>query len=88
MRDKVKKCKICNSKLLNTVLITDHIYGDKTKRKKFFKCQNCEIIFQKPFFNKIDEQKFYKKEFEKYMSSRAGTRSGWLNANKHIKAIY
>ena len=88
MRDKVKKCKICNSKLLNTVLITDHIYGDKTKKKKFFKCQNCEIIFQKPFFNKIDEQKFYKKEFEKYMSSRAGTRSGWLNANKHIKANY
>ena len=88
MRNKIEICKICESKLSNSELITDFIYGDKTKKKKFFKCESCHVIYQKPFFKKKEEQKFYKQEFEKFMSSRAGKDSGWLNATKHIQANY
>ena len=86
MQNKIEYCKICKSKISTPILITNFIYGDKTKRKKFFKCSFCDVIFQKPFFKKKEEEKFYKKEFEKFMSSRAGKDAGWLNVNKHIKA--
>ena len=46
------------------------------------------MLFIKSRFLKKEEQKFYKQEFEKFMSSRAGEDSGWLNATKHIQANY
>ena len=56
--------------------------------KKNFLNVNIVMLFIKNHFLKKEEQKFYKQEFEKFMSSRAGEDSGWLNATKHIQANY
>jgi SAM-dependent methyltransferase len=82
----LKKCLICKQELTNKELITSSIYGDTSKKKKFYKCKSCEVIFQEPYFTKKQELKFYQKEFEKFMSSRSGVNGGWENATNHIKS--
>tara|TARA_Y100000389_G_scaffold201331_1_gene243782 strand:- start:2749 stop:3669 length:921 start_codon:yes stop_codon:yes gene_type:complete len=79
-------CYICKKNKFKKELITNDIYGDSTKKKSFYRCTNCEIIFQKPYFTKKQELKFYQKEFEKFMSKRAGSEAGWQNALNHIKS--
>ena len=64
MRNKIEICKICESKLSNSELITDFIYGDNTKKKKFFKCESCHVIYQKPFFKKKRNKNFINKNLK------------------------
>ena len=38
-----------------------------------------------PGLDKEEEEKFYKKGFEKHMSTRSGDDAGWLRTEEHIE---
>ena len=79
-------CPICKSNYNMIDVVTPHVYGDKEKKRAFFKCNNCLIIFQHPMLNPSEEKKFYYEEFEKFMNSRSGEEGGWQKSSDHILA--
>ena len=78
-----RSCKLCNS--VDIHVLADSVYGDESNKKAFYRCSNCDVVFQHPFFTKSEEKAFYQKSFEAYMSERSGS-SSWLGANEHIEA--
>ena len=76
-------CNLCNSDKYKQSVITSHVYGKKNSA--FYKCDNCEVIYQYPQLSKKEEEFFYKKEFEKFMDnikldfSRAFSLNCYLN---------
>lgn len=59
------------------------VYGGSSAYK-FYECEFCKAIYLYPPLGVEEEKYFYKKEFEKFMSSRSGTERDWTNAKKHI----
>jgi len=80
-----KKCPLCNKSQKKFIKVAPYVYGDKSKKRSFFLCQNCDVRFLYPILKKAEEKYFYKKEFENFMDKRAGKTSGWLKAEDHIK---
>ena len=76
-------CKIKQKKLLKVAPFVD---GDKSKKKAFFLCKNCDVRYLFPRLSKKEEKFFYKKEFEKFMEKRGGESSGWRKAEDHIRS--
>ena len=76
-------CNLCESK--NITVKADSVFGDESHKKAFYHCHNCDVVFQYPFFSKTEEDEFYKKSFEGYMSDRSGN-SAWLGADEHIES--
>ncbi len=76
------KCPMCFAKSKHLEVKTAHIYGKK--EGAFFKCNNCQVIFQYPFLSKKEEREFYNSEFENFMNQRVGKNSNWNNVEKHI----
>ena len=63
MEIKIEICKICNSKFISkSELITDFIYGDKTK--KIFLNVSHVMSFIKSRFLKKEEQNFINKNLK------------------------
>jgi len=80
-----QKCPLCFFRQKNPKKITSKIYGDKSKRRAFFLCPNCDVRYLFPRFSAKEEKLFYQAEFESFMDKREGKSSGWLKAEKHIK---
>lgn len=77
------KCKICGCGNEFQSVRADFVYGGK-EIHKFYECSKCDAIYLNPTLSDEEEAFFYKKEFEKFMSSRAGSDYDWTNAQKHI----
>ena len=77
------KCKICGCGNEFQSVRADFVYGGK-EIHKFYECSKCDAIYLNPTLSDEEEAFFYKKEFEKFMSSRAGNDYDWTNAQKHI----
>lgn len=75
-------CRICNCDK-EQVLRADHVFGGRDEHD-FWECSNCSVIYLYPYLSEEEEKHFYKKEFEKFMSSRVGDHRDWSNAQKHI----
>jgi len=78
------KCRLCGSED-NQSLRADTVFGGKEEHN-FWECSNCGVIYLFPYLSKEEETHFYKKEFEKFMSSRVGDHRDWSNAKKHISS--
>ena len=76
-------CRICGCSKKFQSVRADFVYGGK-EFHKFFECSKCDAIYLNPPLSDNEETFFYKKEFEKFMSSRAGSDYDWTNAQKHI----
>lgn len=76
-------CRICGSVNEFQSVRSDFVYGGK-EIHKFYECSKCDAIYLDPPLSDEEESFFYKKEFEKFMSSRAGSDYDWTNAQKHI----
>ncbi len=76
-------CRICGSVNEFQSVRADFVYGGK-EIHKFYECGKCDAIYLDPPLSDEEEVFFYKKEFEKFMSSRAGSDYDWTNAQKHI----
>ena len=80
-----QKCPLCFCKQIKPKKIASKIYGDRTKRRAFFLCSNCDVRYLFPKLSAREEKLFYKKEFESFMDKRSGSSSGWLKAEEHVK---
>lgn len=76
-------CRLCKTSTHSQVIKSKFVYGGKSNHK-FIECSNCNAIYLSPCLSLEEENYFYKKEFEKFMSSRAGNDYDWTNAQKHI----
>jgi len=76
------KCRLCSSKK-GQILRANTVFGGKEEHN-FWECSHCKVIYLYPHLSEQEEKHFYKKEFEKFMSSRVGDHRDWSNAKKHI----
>ena len=75
-------CRICKNENQQT-LRAENVFGGREEHN-FWECANCGVIYLYPYLSKEEEAHFYKKEFEKFMSSRVGDHRDWSNAKRHI----
>ena len=75
-------CRICGCGNEFQSVKADFVYEEEFH--KFYECGKCDAIYLDPPLSDEEEAFFYKKEFEKFMSSRAGSDYDWTNAEKHI----
>ena len=80
------KCPLCNANHIKQSIVSNHVFGDLEKKRAFYRCEKCDVVYQYPPLSVHEEEKFYKEEFEKYMDSRSGNEGGWLGFESHIKA--
>jgi len=78
------KCRICNSNGETQSVRAAHVFGGQNKHN-FWECSECKAIYLFPPLTEFEEKYFYKKEFEKYMSTRVGDHRDWSNAKQHVK---
>jgi len=78
----IPKCRICDCST-NQKLRADYVFGGN-QEYNFWECSNCDVIYLYPYLSQEEEKHFYKKEFEKFMSTRVGDHRDWSNAQKHI----
>jgi len=82
---KPKRCPLCKTKFSrNHNIIAPNVYGDRKKKRVFYRCPKCHVCYQFPLLKKKDEEKFYKNEFEKFMEKRVGKKMSWTNVQNHI----
>ena len=79
------KCRLCEEAGSSQSIRADYVFGGE-EIHNFWQCENCDAIYLYPPLNKKEEEYFYKKEFEKYMSTRVGDHRDWSNAKKHVKS--
>ncbi len=79
------KCRLCNVEGDSQTIRADYVFGGEPKHN-FWQCAECNAIYLYPPLTKVEEKHFYKKEFEKYMSTRVGDHRDWSNAHKHIQS--
>ena len=77
------RCRICSS-ADNQTLRADTVFGGEDKHN-FWECKNCKAIYLFPPLTEEEENFFYNKEFEEFMSKRVGDHRDWSNAEKHIQ---
>jgi SAM-dependent methyltransferase len=77
------KCRLCNAEQ-NQNIRAENVFGG-TQEHKFYECSECGVIYLNPPLSEQEEEYFYKKEFEKFMSKRVGDHRDWSNAEKHVQ---
>ncbi len=77
------KCRICKAETGQKIR-ANTVFGGEEKHN-FWECENCKAIYLYPPLTEEEEEFFYKKEFEKFMSKRVGDHRDWSNAENHIK---
>jgi SAM-dependent methyltransferase len=75
-------CRLCESDKEQN-LRAKNVFGGREEHN-FWECNNCGVIYLYPYLSDKEESHFYKKEFEKFMSSRVGDHRDWSNAEKHV----
>jgi 2-polyprenyl-3-methyl-5-hydroxy-6-metoxy-1,4-benzoquinol methylase len=78
------KCRICGLSGESQTIRANHVFGGKDEHN-FWQCSECNAIYLFPPLTVSEEKYFYKKEFEKYMSTRVGDHRDWSNAEQHLK---
>jgi 2-polyprenyl-3-methyl-5-hydroxy-6-metoxy-1,4-benzoquinol methylase len=79
------RCRICDAIEEKQTLRAEDVFGGRDEHN-FWECSHCGVIYLYPYLSKEEEIHFYKKEFEKFMSSRVGDHRDWSNAKKHISS--
>ncbi len=77
-------CRICDSAEEFQEIRAPFVFGGKEEHN-FWECRKCTVVYLYPPTSEEEEAYFYRKEFEKFMDSRAGSERDWTNASKHVK---
>lgn len=77
-------CRICKCNE-NQELRAQNVFGGRDEHN-FWECGECGVIYLYPYLSQEEEKHFYKKEFEKFMTSRVGDHRDWTNAKKHVSS--
>lgn len=78
-------CPLCAAAADEQSVVTDRVYGDDSGRAVFH-CRRCDVRYLFPGQNAEEEARFYAKEFESFMASRAASGAGWEGPERHIAA--
>lgn len=78
-------CRFCDANGNSQTIKGNYVYGGEDYHH-FWKCEICDMIYLYPPLSKEDEEKFYNKEFEKFMASRAGVDMDWTGPEKHFQS--
>lgn len=76
-------CRLCGAGGDTQSVRAPSVFGG-TDAHKFWECAPCGAIYLFPFLSQEEEQRFYAREFEKFMASRSGTERDWSNAERHV----
>jgi SAM-dependent methyltransferase len=79
-------CPLCDAESLNQKVVTSHVFGDKENKRAFYHCTTCDVRYQFPALTPEEESRFYKAEFEGFMTTRSGVSGGWEGTESHISA--
>ena len=52
---KPKNCTLCNNKIKKIKIVSENIYGDKSKKRKFYLCGVCDVRFMYPTLSPKEE---------------------------------
>ncbi len=77
-------CRSCGADTKKQTVRADFVYGGSEKYK-FWQCSECSLVYLWPVPTEKEEEYFYAKEFEKYMSSRTADGRDWSGPEAHIK---
>ena len=83
--DLPRACRLCGIELKDIEIVGEYVFGGSPKQK-FYRCSNCDIAFLYPPMTEEEEQKFYSKEFEKFMETRSGGDFDWSGPESHIRS--
>jgi SAM-dependent methyltransferase len=79
-------CPLCAASADQQIVVTAHVYGDKSRQRAFFHCLACDVRYQHPGLSAEEEAQFYAAEFEGFMAGRAGAQGGWQKIEDHHRA--
>jgi len=78
-------CRLCGANAEYQKIRADFVFGGEEKHK-FWECYKCGLVYLYPIPSVEDENKFYAKEFEKFMLTRSGVDRNWSGPEAHIKS--
>lgn len=83
------RCPICSKSSTDknkglSFIRSEVVFGGESKHK-FWECKDCSLVYLRPTPSQEDEDKFYAKEFEKYMEKRSGRDKDWSGPEAHVK---
>lgn len=78
-------CRFCVASAEKQEIKGRQVFGGTTGQH-FWECASCGMIYLDPPLTDEEEKKFYNKEFEKFMSRRAGTDMDWTGPEQHVKS--
>lgn len=78
-------CRLCNAPSAKQTIKGKNVFGGHPDQHFWF-CSVCGIIYLYPPLNEQEEKFFYKKEFEKFMASRAGADMDWTGPDQHVRS--
>lgn len=80
------ECPLCLATRDNIDVVTSRTFGESHRKRAFYLCNKCKVIFQYPRLTPTEEKLFYAQEFEKFMDSRSGSESGWMSPEDHVRS--
>lgn len=85
VKQTIPECRFCKATCDAQSVKGEFVYGGE-EHQHFWQCNECQMIYLFPPFSEDEEEKFYRSEFEKYMSDRAGTDMDWTGPEKHFQS--
>jgi len=81
--DNTPRCRLCGADENFQFIKGHHVCGG-TDEHHFWQCKKCGAIYLYPVPSVEEENRFYRKEFEKYMEVRS-KQTGWTSPQKHVE---
>ena len=80
----VPNCRLCDAEPDRQSIRADYVYGGKDFHN-FWRCDICDAVYLYPVPSEEEEERFYRQEFEKFMSGRSGQERDWSDAKAHVQ---
>ncbi len=77
-------CRSCSAPSSQQTVKGKNVFGGHANQH-FWLCDACGMIYLDPPLSEQEEALFYKKEFEKFMVSRAGNDVDWSGPDQHVR---
>lgn len=81
----VPQCRFCKADSSEQSVKGEFVYGGNSQQH-FWECDACRMIYLFPTLSEKEEEEFYKRDFEKFMSNRVGKDMNWSGPEKHFQA--
>ncbi len=84
MNELVPKCRNCDANQKSQKVRAHFVYGGSSGHK-FWRCEECDLVYLNPPLSEKEEQMFYANEFESFMENRSSNDRDWSGPEEHIR---